>query len=69
MTRSTRRRLLFALGVAGLLALLNPRYSSVSVDGPAGPVKAEKFGFGPGGVVSYTRVVADEQSVSVEMGE
>jgi hypothetical protein len=69
MKRSTKRRLFIALGVVVVLALLSPRYSSVYVDGPNGLVKAEKFGFGPGSVFTYTRVLADEQSVSVEIGE
>ena len=69
MKRSTKRRLFIGLGVVVALALLNPRYSSVYVDGPNGLIKTEKYGFGPGGLFVYTRVVADEQSVSVEMGE
>ncbi len=46
-----------------------PRYSSVSVDGPTGPIKSERWRFGPGGLVSYNRVVADQESVTVEMAD
>jgi hypothetical protein len=55
------------LGLIALVALINPSYSSAYIDGPNGVVKAEKFGFGPGRLFVYTRVVADDQTVTVEM--
>lgn len=67
MKRSTKRMIILALGVVAFLALLNPSYSSVYVEGPNGPVKAEKWGFGPGRLFVYTRVLADETSVTVDM--
>ena len=67
MTRSTRQRLMIGVGVIALLALINPSYSSAYIDGPNGVVKMEKFGFGPGRMYVYTRVVADDQTVTVEM--
>lgn len=69
MKRSTKRVLIVTACVVAVLALVNPRYSYVYVDGPTGPIKSEKFGFGPGGLVTYTRVVADQESVTVEMGD
>lgn len=67
MTRSTKKRLMIGVGVIALLALINPSYSSAYIDGPNGVVKTEKFGFGPGRMFVYTRVVADDQTVTVEM--
>lgn len=69
MKRSTKRLLIVAAVAFGLLALANPRYSSVYVDGPTGPIKSERWRFGPGGLVSYNRVVADQESVTVEMAD
>jgi hypothetical protein len=66
MSRSTKRLLLIGFGAVAVLALLNPGYSSVYVEGPNGVVKTEKFKFGPGGLFVYTRVTADESSVQIE---
>lgn len=63
----SRKNFVIAAAVVVLVALLNPRYSYVSVEGPNGPVKAEKFAFGPGGYVNYTRVLADQHSVSIDI--
>ena len=43
------------------------RFLAFTAEGPNGPVKAEKWGFGPGRLFVYTRVVADETTVSVDM--
>jgi hypothetical protein len=67
MKPSTKRLLLVGAGLIVFLALLNPSYSYVHVEGPNGPVKAEKWGFGPGRIFVFTRVVADENSVSVDV--
>lgn len=67
--RSTRRLLIAAAVAFGLLALANPRYSSVYVDGPAGRIKSEQWRFGLGGLVSYNRVVADRETVTVKMAD
>lgn len=67
MTRSKKRWLFAGLGVFTLAALVNPSYSSAYIDGPNGVVKTEKFGFGPGRLFVYTRVLADDQTVTVEM--
>jgi hypothetical protein len=66
MSRSTKRRLVVALIVVAILALLNPGYSSVYVDGPNGVIKTQRFKFGPGGLYVHTRVVVDESSVQIE---
>lgn len=58
--------LIYVLILVGFVALLNPGYSSVYVDGPNGVVKTEKFSFGPGRLFVYTRVVADDSSVKIE---
>src|SRR5262249_10252370 len=60
-----RKHWLIVAGLIAFVALLNPSYSYVYVEGPNGPVKAEKWGFGPGKLFVYTRVAADENSVSV----
>ncbi len=66
MSRSTRRVLIWAFIVLAFLALLNPGYSSAYVEGPNGVVKTERFSFGPGSLIVYTRVVADDSSVTIE---
>ncbi|WP_020469906.1 hypothetical protein [Zavarzinella formosa] len=66
MSRSTKRLLFGGLILFGFLAILNPGYNSVYVQGPNGVIKTEKFKFGPGGLLVYTRVVADESSVLIE---
>lgn len=66
MSRTTRRVLLGVGLVVAFLALLNPGYSSVSVSGPQGVVKTEKYSFGPGRLFVYTRVVADDQELVIE---
>ena len=67
MSKSQKRLLFGGLGLVAFLAILNPGYSSVYVNGPNGVIKTEKFKFGPGGgLYVYTRVVADESSVTVE---
>lgn len=66
MKRSTKRLIIAGLAFVAFLAILNPGYSSVYVDGPNGAVKTEKFSFGPGSLFVYTRVVADESEVRVE---
>lgn len=66
MSRSTRRVLIWGLAVVAFLALLNPGYSSVYIDGPTGVIKTEKFSFGPGSLVVFTRVVADDTTVKIE---
>jgi hypothetical protein len=66
MSRSTKRVLLWALILVGFLALLNPGYRSAYVDGPNGVVQTQQFSFGPGSFVVFTRVVADESTVSID---
>lgn len=66
MSRSTRRVVIWGLVVVGFLALLNPGYSSVYIDGPTGVIRTEKFSFGPGSLVVFTRVVADDTTVHIE---
>jgi hypothetical protein len=66
MSASNRRLVAGALLVIGVLAILNPGYSSVSVDGPAGVIRTQKFSFGPGSLIVFTRVVADDASIRIE---
>lgn len=66
MSRSTRRLVLWGLVVVGFLALLNPGYSSVYIDGPTGVIRSEKFSFGPGSLIVFTRVVVDDTTVRIE---
>lgn len=66
MSRSTRRLVIWGLVVVAFLALLNPGYSSVYIDGPTGVIRTEKFSFGPGSLIVFTRVVADDTTVRVE---
>jgi hypothetical protein len=66
MSKPKKRLLFGGLGLFAFLAILNPGYSSVYVNGPNGVIKTEKFKFGPGGLYVHTRVVADETSVTVE---
>jgi hypothetical protein len=66
MSRSTKRLLFGALIVVAFIALLNPGYSSAYVEGPSGIVKTERFTFGPGHFIVYTRVSADDSSVMIE---
>lgn len=66
MSPSKRRLAAAALLVIGVLAILNPGYSSVSVDGPTGVIRTEKFSFGPGSLIVFTRVVADDAAVRIE---
>ena len=66
MSPSKRRLAAAALLVIGVLAILNPGYSSVSVDGPTGVIRTEKFSFGPGSLIVVTRVVADDASIRIE---
>ena len=67
MKRSTKALIIYGLVLVAFLALLNPGYSVVYVDGPTGVIKTQKFSFGPGGLFVYTRVVADDTSVRIEM--
>ena len=64
--RSTRRLVIWGLLLAGFLALLNPGYSSVYINGPNGVIRTEKFSFGPGSLLVFTRVTADESTVEIE---
>jgi hypothetical protein len=66
MQRSRKRLLVWALIVLGSLALLNPGYSSAYVEGPNGVIHTQRFTFGPGSLIVFTRVVADESSVRIE---
>jgi hypothetical protein len=66
VSKSTRRLLVSALFVLGFLALLNPGYSSATVEGPTGVVRTGRFTFGPNSLVVYTRVVADDSTVRIE---
>ncbi len=66
MSRSAKRRLVWAFIIIALLALLNPGYSSVSVVGPNGVITTRKFSFGPGRLFVFTHVVADESTVHIE---
>lgn len=66
MSRSRKRWLLAALILVGCLALLNPGYSSTYVEGPHGVVRTQRFTFGPGSWIVFTRVVVDDSSVTVE---
>jgi hypothetical protein len=66
MPRSTRRAIVWGLVVVGFLALLNPGYSSVYIDGPTGVIRTEKFSFGPGSLIVFTRVVADDNVIQIE---
>ena len=66
MSRSTRRIVIWGMVLVGFLALLNPGYSSVSINGPKGVIRTEKFSFGPGSLIVYTRVVADETTIHIE---
>lgn len=66
MSPSKRRLVAGALLVIGVLAILNPGYSSVSIDGPAGVIRTEKFSFGPGSLFVFTRVVSDDAAVRIE---
>lgn len=66
MSRSTRRLVIWGLVVVAFLALLNPGYSSVYIDGPTGVIRTEKFSFGPGSLIVFTRVVADDTTVRIE---
>ncbi|HYH69357.1 MAG TPA: hypothetical protein VD866_31980 [Urbifossiella sp.] len=66
MSKSTRRLLVSALFVLGFLALLNPGYSSATVEGPNGVVRTERYTFGPNSLFVYTRVVADDSTVQIE---
>jgi hypothetical protein len=66
MSRSTRRLVIWGLLLVGFLALLNPGYSSAYINGPNGVIRTEKFSFGPGRLLVFTRVTADESTVEVE---
>ena len=66
MSRSTKKYLAIGLGVVAVVALLNPGYSSVYVEGPNGVIKTVKLKFGPGGLFVYTRVTADESTIQIE---
>ncbi len=66
ISRSTRHVIYAILILLAFLALLNPGYSSASVEGPTGIVKSERFTFGPGSLLVYTRVTADENTVQIE---
>ncbi len=66
MSRSTKRCLVWAIIGFAFLALLNPGYSSVSVEGPNGVIQTQKFYFGPGRLCVFTRVVAEESTVKIE---
>ena len=61
-----KKLLIVALGVIIALALINPRYGLAMVDGPNGLVKSEKFSFGPGSFINFTRIVADGDRVEIE---
>jgi hypothetical protein len=66
MSRSTKRLLLWVLLVIGFVALLNPGYSSAYVEGPNGIVRTQRFTFGPGSLIVFTRITADDSSVRIE---
>jgi hypothetical protein len=66
MSRSRKRLVFGGLILLAILAILNPGYSSVYVEGPNGVIKTERFKFGPGGLFVCTRVTADESSVQIE---
>jgi hypothetical protein len=66
MSRSTRRLVIWGLSLVGFLALLNPGYSSAYINGPNGVIRTEKFSFGPGSLLVFTRVTADQSTVEVE---
>jgi hypothetical protein len=66
MSRSTRRLVIWGLLLVGFLALLNPGYSSVYINGPNGVIRTEKFSFGPGSLIVFTRVTVDESTVEIE---
>jgi hypothetical protein len=67
MKKSTKKVLIAGAILLGIAMLVNPSYSSVYVDGPNGPIKTEKWGFGPGRMFVHTRVVADDSSVTINM--
>lgn len=67
MSRRTQRWLIAGGVLLAALAILNPGYSSVSVDGPNGKIRSEKYRFGPSGAFgTYNRIVADDSGVTVE---
>jgi hypothetical protein len=66
MSQSTKRLLVWVFIVLGFLALLNPGYSSTYVEGPNGIIQTQRFTFGPGSLIVFTRVVADDSSVRIE---
>jgi hypothetical protein len=66
MSRSTKKVLYWVLIVFGFLALLNPGYRSVYVEGPNGVIQTQQFSFGPSSFIVYTRVIADESTVQIE---
>ena len=66
MPRPVKRLLISALLLVVFLALLNPGYSSAYVEGPNGVVKTQRFSFGPGSLVVFTHVVADDATVRIE---
>ena len=66
MARSTKRVIIWVFIVLGFLALLNPGYSSAVVEGPNGVIRTQKFSFGPGSFLVFTRIVADEETVRIE---
>jgi hypothetical protein len=66
MSRSTRRLVIGGLVLVGFLALLNPGYSSVYINGPNGVIRTEKFSFGPGSLIVFTRVTVDSSTIEIE---
>lgn len=67
MSRTKRRLVVVGCVVVGFLAILNPSYSCAEVDGPNGRMKVEKYGFGPGRLFVFTRILADESTTTIEM--
>lgn len=66
MPRPLKGLLIGAALLLGFLALLNPGYSSATVAGPTGVVRTQRFTFGPNSLFVYTRVVADDSTVTIE---
>lgn len=66
MSRSTKKVLIWATLLLGFIALLNPGYSSAYVDGPNGVIHTQRFTFGPGSLIVFTRIVADDSQVKIE---
>ena len=66
MSPSKKRLVTGVLLLIGVLAILNPGYSSVTINGPKGLIHTHKFSFGPGSLIVFTRVVSDDSTVWIE---